>query len=174
MFKFLFSNIRKGILKIIDNPQLIYTIVIAILITGSFIFMAERFIGIANDAQERLINVRIGSLQDAFVGFASDKIDDPVYLNKKIQNIVLSNETIKSFKVIVKKENVQTDSNIDDNVEKIESSYIIVASNNLNEIYKKDIDVSFLYGLASSDPKNSITIFLNENNERLFNYKSYR
>ena len=47
--------------------------------------MAERFIGIANDAQERLVNVRIGSLQDAFVSFASDKIDDSSYLNKKLK-----------------------------------------------------------------------------------------
>ncbi|MEK7459814.1 MAG: HAMP domain-containing sensor histidine kinase [Patescibacteria group bacterium] len=168
MFKFLFSNFKKGIKKIIDNPQLIYTIVIAVLITGSFIFMAERFIGIANDAQERLVNVRIGSLQDAFVSFASDKIDDSSYLNKKIENIVRSNETIKSFKIIVKKTNTDIDSGLDVNLEKLENFYIIIASNNLDEINKTDDDVSFLYNLASGDPANSITIFLNEGNERLF------
>ena len=59
MFNFLFLNLRKGVKKIVNNPQLIYTTIVAILITGSFIFMAERFIGIANDAQERLINVRM-------------------------------------------------------------------------------------------------------------------
>src|SRR3989338_10778237 len=103
MFHFFFLNLEKGVKKVASNPQLIYTIIVAVLITGSFIFMAEKFICIANDAEERLINVRIGSLQDAFVSFAGDKIDDPIYLNNKIQNIIKANETIKSFRVIVKK-----------------------------------------------------------------------
>ena len=81
MFGFLYSNLKKGIKKVIDNPQLIYTIVVAILITGAFVFMADRFVGIARDAQDRLINVRIGSLQDAFVSFAPDKINDGEYLS---------------------------------------------------------------------------------------------
>src|SRR3989344_5899536 len=127
MFNFLFLNLRKGVKKIVNNPQLIYTTIVAILITGSFIFMAERFIGIANDAQERLINVRIGSLQDAFVSFADDKINDSNYLNEKIQNIIKTNETIKSFQVIVKKTIVGPD------LENIPNSYVIIASNNLDE-----------------------------------------
>ena len=87
--------------------------------------MAERFIRIANDAQERLINVRIGSLQDAFVSFAGDKINDSDYLNDKIQNIINTNETIKSFKVVVKKTADASSS------ETAPSPYLIIASNNL-------------------------------------------
>ena len=94
MFNFLSSNLKKGVKKVVGNPQLIYTVVIAILITGSFILMAEKFISIANSAQERLINVRIGSLQDAFVSFAKDKIDDSPYLNDRIGEIINTNETI--------------------------------------------------------------------------------
>jgi len=162
MFKFFVLNFQKGIKKIASNPQLIYTIIIAILITGSFVFMAEKFIGIANDAQERLINVRIGSLQDAFVSFASDKINDSEYLNNKIQNIINTNETIKSFKVIVKK------TIIDPNTGMTPNSYVIIASNNPEEINKADNQSSFLYALASSDPNNSMTTPLNDNGERLF------
>src|SRR3990167_3058214 len=162
MFNFLFLNLRKGVKKIVNNPQLIYTTIVAILITGSFIFMAERFIGIANDAQERLINVRIGSLQDAFVSFAEDKINDPEYLNKKIQDIIKTNETIKDFKIVVKK------TIVDPNLGEMPNSYVIVASNNSNDINKEDTQASFLYTLASSDPTNSITIALRENDERLF------
>ncbi len=162
MFSFLLLNFKKGIKKVVSNPQLIYTITIAILITGSFVFMAERFISIANDAQERLINVRIGSLQDAFVSFASDKINDPLYLNNKIQSIVNSNETIKSFRIIVKKTIIDPDQGT------IPNSYVVVASNNLDEIDKVDNQSSFLYTLASSDPANSMTTPLNDNGERLF------
>jgi len=162
MFDFLFLNLKKGIGKITGNPQLIYTIVIAVFITGSFVFMAERFIGIANDAQERLINVRIGSLQDAFVSFAGDKIDDSPYLDDKIQNIMSSNETIKSFKVVVKK------TIADPMLGTLPNSYVVISSNNLDEINKTDSQSSLLYTLASGDPSSSMTISLNENGERLF------
>ena len=66
------------------------------------------------------------------------------------------------------KTNTDIDSGLDVNLEKLENFYIIIASNNLDEINKTDDDVSFLYNLASGDPANSITIFLNEGNERLF------
>ena len=162
MFKFIVLNLQTGIKKIASNPQLIYTIIVAVLITGSFVFMAQRFIGIANDAEERLINVRIGSLQDAFVSFASDKIDDSVYLNNQIQNIIKTNETIKSFKVIVKK------TIIDPNLGTIPNSYVIIASNNLEEVDTVDNQAPFLYTLAGSDPSNSLTMPFSENGERLF------
>ncbi|MFA6386175.1 MAG: HAMP domain-containing sensor histidine kinase [Candidatus Paceibacterota bacterium] len=162
MLNFLNLNFKKGVKKISNNPQLIYTIVVALLIVGSFIFMAQRFVSIANDAQERLINVRIGSLQDAFVSFAGDKIDDPQYLNKKIDEIVNTNETIKSFKVIVKKIELNPDTNTTETV------YKIIASNNKEEVGSNDTEVSFLFTIATGDPTHSITIALNNNGERLF------
>lgn len=162
MFSIFLTNLKKGIQKIVNNPQLIYTVFIALLITGSFIFMAERFIGIANNAQERLINVRIGSLQDAFAPFASEKINDPSYLNQKIQNLINTNETIKSFKVLVKK-------SITDSVSgNASNQYVIISSNNLDEIGKVDNQDSFLYTLASGDVSNSMTTPLVDNGERLF------
>ena len=163
MFSFFSSNLKKGIKKVADNPQLIYTVVVAVLITGSFVFMADRFIGIANDAQERLINVRVGSLQDAFVSFAGDKIEDPEYLNKKIEEIISANETIKSFRVIVRKP-IASQSKETGGL----TPFIIIASDNKEEIDEGDYQASFLYTLASSDPENSMTVPLNENGERLF------
>lgn len=162
MLKSFFLNLKKGVKKVVSNPQLIYTSVIAILITGSFIFMAERFIGIASDAEERLINVRIGSLQDAFVSFAEDKIEDPSYLNDKIESVIKTNETIKDFKIISKKTILDSES------KEIPNSYVIIASNKQEEINQIDEEDSFLYTLASSDPANSITIAESENGERLF------
>jgi len=162
MFNFLSSNLKKGVKKVVGNPQLIYTVVIAILITGSFILMAEKFISIANSAQERLINVRIGSLQDAFVSFAKDKIDDSPYLNDRIGEIINTNETIRNFKVIVKNPPTNTDSEIAQN------SYVIIASDNPEEIGQTDEKDSFLYTLALSDPTTSITTLFSENGERLF------
>jgi len=95
-------SFKKGFEKVSGNPQLVYTIFIAVLITGSFVFMSERFINIAQTAEERLINVRIGSLQDSFVSFAGERIDDSMYLNQRIQDVMINNETIKGFKIITK------------------------------------------------------------------------
>lgn len=162
MFNFLYLNLKKGIDKVTSNPQLIYTIVVAILISGSFIFMAQRFISIANDAQERLINVRIGSLQDAFVTFAGDKMDDPEYLNKKILDITNTNETIRSFKVVKKEIIINPETNI------ASISYKIIASNVKDEINKADDQASFIFTIASSDPAHSVTIELSGEGERLF------
>lgn len=162
MFDFLYSNFKKGIKKVINNPQLIYTIVVAVLITGAFIFMAGKFISIARDAEDRLINVRIGSLQDAFVSFAQDRFDDEEYLNQKIEEIVNTNETIKSFQIVKRETTIDTETN------KAIISYKIIASNNKDEINKTDNQVSFLFTIASSDPSHSVTIEQSFNGERLF------
>lgn len=139
----IFSSIKKGIDKIRSNPQLTYTLIVAVAVAGAFVFMSERFVGIASDAQERLINVRIGSLQDAFVSFAQDRFDDPAYLSTKIGEIKQNNETIVDFKV--------------------------VASKDIEEMSKIDPQVSFLYTLASSDVSHSFTLEQNRGGERLFN-----
>lgn len=162
MFNFFNLNFKKGIKKVSNNTQLIYTIIVAILIVSSFVFMAEKFVGIANNAQERLINVRTGSLQDAFVSFAVDKIEDPTYLNNKINEIIKNNKTIKNFRVIVKETNIDNLSNTSSTV------YRIIASNNKDEINEIDKEAGFLFGLATGDSSHSITIALNEESERFF------
>lgn len=162
MDKFNFSSFQKGIEKIKSNPQLVYTILIAVIITGAFVFMAQTFIGIANSAQERLINVRVGSLQDAFVSFAGDNFDDTDYLNKKITDVIHNNETILNFRILKKTSNVE-------NQQENSPEHVIIASNDVKEIGNTDPNAGFLYLLASSDPSNSITIQLERNGERLFN-----
>jgi len=157
----LLQSLMKGIAKVTRNPQLLYTIFIALLITGAFIYMAERFIGIAQTAEERLINVRVGSLQDAFVPFAGEKIDDTAYLNEKIKSIVDSNETIENFKIVVKKQ-------IGGALLSTTTAYVIVASNDPSEIGKVDTDDAFLYTLTSGNTANSLTTPYQGTGERLF------
>ena len=162
MFNFLNLNFKAGVKKVSSSTHLIYTTIVAILIAGSFVFMAEKFVGIANDAQERLINVRTGSLQDAFVSFAGDKIEDPVYLNKKINEIISNNETIKNFKVIVREINIYNTSNTH------LDSYRVIASSNKDEIGTLEKEADFIFTLASGDPSHSVTVALNDGNERFF------
>lgn len=155
-----FDHIKAALKKIRSNPQLIYTIVVAALIIGAFAFMANRFISIAYDAQERLVNVRIGSLQDGFVSFAADRMDDLQYLNARIADAVRANETIRNFRII-RKETVFTDATT--------TAYLILASNDPQEIGRADPQASFLYALALADPEHSITTELGSRGNRLFN-----
>jgi len=162
MFNFLYLNLKKGIKKITDYPQLIYTIIVALLITGAFVFMASRFVQIATSAQERLSNVRIGSLQDAFVSFAADKMAEPEYLNQKISEIVFNNETIISFQIFIPqlKINPKTNQN--------EISYQIIASNIPADINQTDPSLEFLFNLAAGDAKHSLTNEIINRDQRLF------
>jgi len=164
MFDFIWGNLKKGIHKVKNNPQLFYTVFVAILIIGSFVFMADRFVGIANDAQERLINIRVGSIQDSFVVFAGDRISDTSYLNKKIAEVVQANETIKNFRIVIRNNsNFQSTSTVASVGE-----YIVWASNDEGQIGAVDSEADLLYTLASSDPDHSLTIQLNNSDERLF------
>lgn len=163
MFDFVFKNLKRGIDKIRKNPQLSYTIFVAILIISSFVFMADRFVGIANNAQERLINVRVGSIQDSFASFAGDKINDSEYLNRKISEIVKNNETIKNFRVVVKESLYEQPSTT------TQGDYFILASDDISQLGKADLHSDFLYKLASGDPDHSLTIQLDTGTgERLF------
>lgn len=162
MFDAVFGPIGKGIEKVRSNPQLIYTVIVALIIVGAFIFMAERFVGIASSAQERLVNVRAGSIQDAFASFAADRLDDPAYLTEKIQETIAANETIVSFQVVARKEvpgEIASTTRL---------ANVVVASNDPKEMNQIDTKDAFLFSLASGDPTRSYTVQEVVNGERLF------
>ncbi len=161
MFTGFTQPFKKGFEKVRSNPQLAYTAIVALLIIGAFLFMAERFIGIASSAHERLVNVRAGSIQDAFASFAADRITDTDYLNTKIQETIVHNETIRSFQVIVKKDVLGSTSAIAD-------AYVIVASNKPDEVLMGDRADDFLFSLAAGTPTHSVTIQESIGTERLF------
>ena len=163
MSNFLYENLKKGFAKFRSNPQLMYTIVVAVVIVGAFAFMADRFVGIANDAQERLVNVRVGALQDAFVSFAGDKLNEPKYLDAKIQTVVSQNPTIQSFRILVLEQVPATATSTP------RTTYVIIASNKTEEVSQTDPSAQFLYTLASSDPNHSLTVQTQERDGRLFN-----
>ena len=101
-FKKLFPSLLNSLKRLKDNPQLWYTIGVAVLILLSFVFLADRFVTIAQDAQNRLVNVRLGALQDSFVEFAPDYLENEqgiLKLNKLISKINVSNNTVRRFDV---------------------------------------------------------------------------
>lgn len=162
MLTALLSSLKKGIRKTRENPQLVYTVVVAAVIVAAFAVMAERFVGLATDAQERLVNVRVGSLQDAFASFAADRLDDPGYLNDRIADVMRANETIREFRVVARRDG--------ESVSGVPAAvYEVIASSDPAQIGSTDIEASFLYSLASTQPSSSFTIQSERGGERLFN-----
>lgn len=158
MLEFFVSPLTKAFAKVRANPQLLYTILVALVIVGAFIFMAERFIGIATDAQDRLVNVRVGALQDAFVPFAAEHLDDSAYLNEKIRDLVAANPTIQDFRIVKR----------DEAPSGAESPYIVIASGALTAVGTRDANAEFLYTLAAGDPSHSVTLATEAAGTRIF------
>jgi len=152
MFNFLVSNFKQGIDKIKNNPQLAYTLFVALVIFFAFLYNSNKFVLIAKDAQDRLIDVRAGSIQEVFSQFVPEYIDQPEELSEKIKQISQDNETIVDFKVILF----------------TEEGMLIKASLNQEEIGKIEEGQEPLYNLAKIDTGSSFTVRKVVNNERFF------
>ena len=83
-------------------------------------------------------------------------------MNTKIDEIIKTNETIRNFRVVVRKSIVDESSTIP-------NAYVVIASNNQSEINKIDEQAGFLYTLSASDVDHSITTVIEVGDERLFN-----
>jgi len=89
-----------GIEFLRSHPQLWFTAIVGIAILGAFFFVAYRFASIAQDAQEEMINVRVGSILDAFVLFAPDTLQNQDVLRARMQAIQRQNPTIEEFSIL--------------------------------------------------------------------------
>jgi signal transduction histidine kinase len=152
MFNFLVLNFRKGIEKIKSNPQLAYTLFVALVIFFAFLYTSDNFLFVAKDAQERLINERIGSIQDVFSEFAPEYISEPEELSSRIEAISENNQTIKEFRVIVFNEQERE----------------IVSSLDSSEIGAIDATNDFLYNIALIEPSRSVTMEETIDGQRFF------
>ncbi len=134
-----------------DTPQLWLTIIVAVAIFLSFVFIAGRFTDIARDAQERLVNVRVGSLQDAFAPLAAIVIDDSPRLKSYMADIARQNPTIVEFLVVEKEED-----------------WIVKVSLDDSQVNNSVAGYDFLLSLSTADPSNSFTIEEAVSGERFF------
>ena len=148
MFVPLLENLRAGTRFIRENPQVVSTITIAVIIIASFIFISDRFLNVASSTQERLIEDRIASAIDVFAIFAGEKFDNPGDLSLKAGLVLAENDTFTSLKV----------------VRAFGQKYEVIASTNPNEIGTTDSENAQWYGFALADPTGHfrIPIFGNE------------
>lgn len=139
-------TLKAGFERLKSNPQLWWTIFVAVVIFIAFVYVANIFVTIAQDAQDRLVNVRIGSIHDTLSEYSYDVSSEE--LNKIVKAISEKNETIEEFKVI---------STLDNK---------IIASLFDDEVGKEILERSQLTNFALVDPDNSYTNEVLENGER--------
>ncbi len=97
---------RTGTLFIWEHPQLLFTAFVGLMILGSFLLVAFRFAAIAEDAQETLVQVRIGAIMDTMAAFATaDVLNDRGSLRAKLEHIMTGNETITDLVVLAPHDN---------------------------------------------------------------------
>jgi signal transduction histidine kinase len=136
-----------------SHPQLWFTAVVGFAILGAFFFVAHRFASIAQDAQEEMINVRVGSILDAFVVFAPDVLHSPDVLRGRMQAIQRQNPTIDEFSILIPEWNGTW------------KRYITLSGEgegtNLTEGH-------ITFDLAKSDPENAYTSPVLMQDERFF------
>ena len=147
------ATLKKGVRQIAEHPQLWLTFIVAVAIIGSFIFTAVRFSSIAQDAQEQLVNVRVGALQDAFVPLAATLLrNDPDALRAAMVHIQENNPTIQDFYIA------------------IENNGMWVSALNIDRANEGDTLSGYdtLFSLALADSHNSYTTEEDRSNERFF------
>lgn len=145
-------TVKAGARQFIDHPQLWLTIVTAVAICGSFLFISDRFLAIAKDAQDELVHVRIGSLQDAFAPLASELAGQDEVLRSYMQRMQAINPTIQTFDIVRETGGVWIVSLSSD------------PSREGQRIFRQDLTLS----LAAADPANSYTVEQSEGGERFF------
>ncbi len=93
--------IERGFVFVRENPQIIYTLFLLVIIPFAFFYTSERFLQIARQNQDSLERSRVGLLTDVFVEFAHERMSDPSYLHDRIRSIAQQNETIVGFDVLL-------------------------------------------------------------------------
>jgi signal transduction histidine kinase len=94
------ETLRRGLLFARENPQIIYTLFLLVIIPLAFFYTSERFLQIARENQDSLERSRVGLLTDVFVEFAGERMEDTSYMNERIRSIGSQNETITRFDVL--------------------------------------------------------------------------
>jgi signal transduction histidine kinase len=149
------SALKNGFNKLRDNPQLWFSVFVALVILFSFIFVTNRFITIAQDAQDNLVNIRMGFMLESFVEFAPEDFETKEGINRLqsiITRISFRNSSITSFKI----------------VEFQNGEPVIVASLQNDLIGTIDSQNKSFYNIGKINTEDSYTLERFVNRERIF------
>ena len=150
------ENLKKGIKKLKENPQLWYSIFVAFIVFISFTFIVTRFLNIAKESQDRLANRSASATLDAFIEFVPEKFQTTrgrQELQDVINRIVLGSSTILDLVV----------------VEFVNDEPQIISSIHRDRVGEVDLSAQGFYNIAKVDPNNIFAFeSVGERGERVF------
>lgn len=91
--------IARGWQKVLDSRQLVYTLLMALVICGAFLFVADRFVRIAHEAQEQITHVRTTTLHTTFSDLLLSNWNDRDFLQAQIVSTLDRDRTLTHFYV---------------------------------------------------------------------------
>ncbi|MBI2052642.1 MAG: HAMP domain-containing histidine kinase [Candidatus Ryanbacteria bacterium] len=150
------KNFFQGMGFIRDNTQIVYTIVLLILIPAAFLLTSQRFLSVALKNQERIEQERVGLMQDTFAEFSGEKLDDPSFLQEKINGIRDINPTITNFRI----------------ARFSGDAIAIIASTDKAEIGRRDEEAEAIWKSIGLPAQSSAIFQTNESGER--HWKAFR
>lgn len=146
------ENLSRGIRFITKNPQILYTVFVAVVIIASFLFVSQLFLNIVVETQERFEKHRLSSMHDVFVELAKKEINNPTYLSGVIDELAGRNETITAFSVV---------RNVND------KRFVIAALDN-DEVGKEPTQNPQIFNTSLIDPESSFSFEVTDGSERYF------
>jgi len=96
---FFSRHFSRGLELARNNPQVLYTFFLMIVIPVSFLMSGQMFLQASNTNQERVEKEGIGLMQDSFVSAAADRSGDTVFYNMIIKTLHTKNSDITKFSV---------------------------------------------------------------------------
>ena len=79
----------RGVRFVRDNPQIIYTLFLLIVIPLAFFYTNDRFASIARTSQDRLEYSKISFLHDGFVLFGAENFFEPERLTRGLKRVMI-------------------------------------------------------------------------------------
>jgi signal transduction histidine kinase len=134
------SNFKKGLQFVRNNPSLLYTVFLIIIIPFAFVLTGEMFKQVATSSQNLLERESVVMMQDVFAEFAPLHIDNVPLLQERILSITDYDPDITNFRIVVKEGNM----------------FRVVASKNANEVgqpFDNPIEIQ-QYQFALGTPEN--------------------
>ncbi len=158
---------KRGFDFIKENPQLLYTLFLVVVIPLAFIFTSEAFLSIAKKQNDLAEQNKVGFLHDSVGSYisSSEGTTTPEKLQTIIDDVSRKNSTLVGFYVIegVRVDNVQT--------------FNVIATLNANDVplgvYTPDETTDILMRFALANPEYPLTRDYFKNTERTWKTITY-
>ncbi|MEK7531626.1 MAG: HAMP domain-containing sensor histidine kinase [Patescibacteria group bacterium] len=100
MISFFTRSITRGVKFVRENPGLLYSLFLLLIIPVLFLFIANQFLTLATDNQERIERENIGLTQDIFSRFVQDEFSSPERIQFHLEGVGKQNTYIRELKVV--------------------------------------------------------------------------